>query len=72
MALNKEQLSAEIKGILDDMLTRTQNSNEEFANRLANAIDNYVKGADGKYISGTLVAGSTPVTSIATVNVKLH
>lgn len=45
MALNKNRLKSDIKGILDDMLTREQNTNDEFATRLADALDVYVKSA---------------------------
>ncbi len=45
MALNKPALKAEIKQILTDMRTRTENADDEFATRLSDAIDTYVKTA---------------------------
>jgi hypothetical protein len=43
--LNKVALKAEIEGILTDMRERTEVSDSEFATRLSDAIDTYVKGA---------------------------
>lgn len=61
MALNKIQLQNEIKSILEDMETRETDSKQEFAERLANAIDSYVRQIDVIYVAG-LVAPSGPVT----------
>lgn len=63
MALNKTILKDKIVTIMTDMLTREENSIEEFATRLSDAVDDYVKGAKINYITG-LVAGSNPVTGI--------
>lgn len=43
MALQKEALKIEIVSIMTDMLTKESNSIEDFATRLADAIDIYVK-----------------------------
>ncbi len=61
MALDKTTLKNTIVAIMTDMLTREENSIEEFAQRLTDAVDTYVKGAKINYTSG-LTAGSTAVT----------
>lgn len=43
--LNKVVLKQEIKTLMMDMRTREENADEEYADRLATAIDNFVKGA---------------------------
>lgn len=60
MALDKKKLEAGIKGILTDMITRENNSFDEFAERLATEIDSYVKDAEIIYTGG-LVASTYPV-----------
>ena len=52
MALDKDTLKQGIKELVIDMATREENSFEEFADRLADAIDEYVKTATINYISG--------------------
>lgn len=54
MALNKAQLKIDIKDLLTDMLTREENSIEEFATRLSDKIDVYVKTATVKYTGGLI------------------
>lgn len=63
MALDKGTLKTKVIAIMTDMLTRENNSVEEFAERLCTAIDTYVKGAKINYTNG-LTAGSTPVTGV--------
>ena len=63
MALNPLALKAEIKDIMDDMKTRNEDASDEFAERLANAIHDYVLGIQITYIAG-LMAGSVPVTGV--------
>lgn len=63
MALNKTQLKTEIHQLMTEMRTKTSNSDEEYADRLATAIDNYVKTATITYIAG-LVAPSGAVTGV--------
>lgn len=63
MALNKIQLKNEIKQILTDMENRTEDSKDEFATRLSDAIDAYVKGIQITYTTG-LVATTYPVTGV--------
>lgn len=43
MALNKGALKTAIVSLLTDMLTKEENSIEEFATRLSDAIDAFVK-----------------------------
>lgn len=61
MALNKDDLKQDIIEIITDMRSRDENSDEEFANRLATAIDTYVKAAKIVYQSG-LAAPNGAVT----------
>lgn len=61
MALNKDELKQNIKQILIDMMQRDTASYEEFAQRLADAIDTYVKQATINYTSG-LTAPNGAVT----------
>ncbi|MCO5258921.1 MAG: hypothetical protein M9916_02140 [Crocinitomicaceae bacterium] len=63
MALNKAQLATEIKSILDDMETRTEDAKLEFANRLADAFDAYVKQMQITYTTG-LATSTGPVTGV--------
>lgn len=67
MALDKKGLKTAIKNILIDMAGRESDpaqAREDFAEQLSTAIDTFVKSGDGKYQAGTLVAGSTAVTSV--------
>ena len=61
MALNKATLKTKIVGIMNDMLTRENTSVDEFATRLSNAIDDYIKEATINYTSG-LTAPNGAVT----------
>lgn len=61
MALNKEDLKNNIIQIMKDMRTRTENSDEEYATRLSDAIDSYVKAATIVYTTG-LTAPNGAVT----------
>lgn len=61
MPLNKANLKTEIVVILTDMMTREENSIEEFATRLSDSIDTYVKTAKITYTSG-LISPSGAVT----------
>lgn len=61
MALNKEELKNNIIQIMADMRKRTENSDEEYAARLSDAIDSYVKAATIVYTTG-LTAPNGPVT----------
>jgi hypothetical protein len=73
MPLNKDQLKTEIAGIMTDMLNRDNSSSiEEFATRLSNAIDAFVKSGDGKYQIGSLQVWPTAVTSVTPVAIKIE
>lgn len=61
MALNKSDLKNDIIEIMTDMRKREANADEEYAERLANAIDSYVKNAAIVYTAG-LTAPNGPVT----------
>jgi predicted NBD/HSP70 family sugar kinase len=62
MALNTPGLAAAIKGILTDMESRSVDSKDEFANRLAAAISDFVK-------TGTVVAG-IPVSTTGSASAQ--
>ncbi|OBX20955.1 MULTISPECIES: hypothetical protein [Bizionia] len=61
MALNKAALKTSIIGIMEDMMTRENTSIEEFATRLSDAVDVYVKAADIIYTAGLIDAEARPV-----------
>ncbi len=61
MALDKAGLKANIVTLLTDMLTREETSIEEFADRLANAIDVFVK--TGKVAVGITVTTAGSATA---------
>jgi len=69
MALNTEQLKEDIKTIATDMRTRTEVSDDEFAERLSVAIERFVKSASINYVNG-LAAPNGPVTGIFTGNLQ--
>jgi hypothetical protein len=69
MALNTPGLKDEIKQLLTDMRSRSEISDEEFANRLSSAIETYVKTATIIYISG-LTASGAPVTGTFAGNLE--
>lgn len=55
--LDKAGLKSSILTLLSDMEGRTVDSKEEFATRLSDAIDVYVKTAKIKYDSGLIAPG---------------
>ena len=61
MSLNKTNLKNDISEIMTDMMERKDTSIDEFATRLSDAIDVYVKEASISYTSG-LVAPNGSVT----------
>lgn len=69
MALNKALLKNEIKSLLEDMMTREDSSFDEFATRLSDSIDQFVKGANIIYNSG-LTAGGNPVSGTFNGNLE--
>ena len=59
MGLNKEQLKQGIISLQQDMLTKTDASMEEYAERLASLIDTFVKSGEVTVRAGiTLQAGA--------------
>lgn len=69
MALNKVALKADILQLLTDMRTRTEVSDEEYAERLSTAFDDYVKQADIVYTDG-LTAPNGSVTGTFNGNIE--
>lgn len=73
MALNKEALKQGIIALLQDMITKTDNSIEEYAERLASLIDDFVKGGEVTVKSGIPLqagtyTGATTSTGTGTIN----
>ena len=73
MALNKEQLKQGIIRLQQDMLTKTEPSMEEYAERLASLINDFVKSGEvtvkaGISVStaGTAAAQTGSTTSVGT------
>lgn len=63
MALNKQVLKAGIIALQQDMLTKTDASTEEYAERLATLIDTFVRGGEVTIPAGIPV--STAGTAVA-------
>lgn len=59
MALNKEQLKQDIIRLQQDMLTKTDASMEEYAERLASLIHDFVKSGEVTVQSGILLQAGT-------------
>ena len=70
MPLNKTDLKNNIIAIMQDMMKREETSIDEFAERLASAIDEYVKEAEIEYKSGLTSATGGVVTGIFVGNLK--
>lgn len=62
MALDKESLQTGIKNLLTEMLTRDENSVDEFAQRLSTLIDAYIRTAKITYESGLAASPNGAVT----------
>lgn len=67
MSLNASKAAAKVKltELLEDMMTKDQNSIDELADRLIDVLEVWLKDASIKYITG-LVAGTNPVTGTFT------
>jgi len=63
MALNKQALKQGIIDLQQNMLTKTDNSIEEYAERLASLIDTFVKGGEVTIAPGIQV--STAGTAVS-------
>lgn len=73
MALNKEQLKQGIIQLQQDMLTKTEPSMEEYAERLASLIDTFVKSGEvtvdvGIPVQAGTYTGATTSTGTGTIN----
>lgn len=71
MPLDKATLKNGIKLLHDDMISRQIDSNEEYATRLADLIEAFVKSGDGVYQPGKLTAGSNLVTAVGSPAIKI-
>ena len=71
MALNKQALQQGIITLQQDMLTKTDSSTEEYAERLASLIDAFVRSGEVKVASGITVstAGTAAAQTGATTSV---
>lgn len=69
MALNNDLLKNKIVNLMKDMLEREETSIEEFAERLTEGIEDYVKSATIKYTSG-LTAPNGAVTGTFNGNLE--
>ena len=71
MALNKQALQQGIITLQQDMLTKTDSSTEEYAERLASLIDAFVRSGEVTVAAGITVstAGTAAAQSGATTNV---
>jgi hypothetical protein len=68
MALDKATLKNEIKSLLQDMMQKENASFEEFATRLSDAVDVYVKtGTISTTVTGTCPAGAVAGTGTGTI-----
>ena len=69
MALNKATLKNTIVAILTDMLTKEENSIEEFATRLSDGIDVFVKsGTVNVNVTTTGTATNHPGSGTGTIS----
>lgn len=73
MALNKEALKQGIIRLLQDMLTKTDNSIEEYADRLTSLIHDFVKSGTvtvdaGISLQAGTYTGATTSTGTGTIN----
>ena len=70
MALNKQALKQGIIDLHQDMLTKTNDSIEEYAERLASLIDTFVKGGEVTVQAGIQVstAGTAAAQTGATTS----
>ena len=73
MSLNKEELKQGIIRLLQDMLTKTDNSIEEYAERLTSLIYDFVKGGEvtvdvGIPVQAGTYTGATTSTGTGTIS----
>lgn len=73
MPLDKATLKDGIQNLLTDMRTRDANADAEFATRLSDLIEDFVKSGDGIYQAGTLQqSGATAVIAVTPTVVKIQ
>ena len=63
MALNRQALKAGIIALLQDMLTKTEASPEEYAERLASLIDAFVRSGEVTVAAGISVGTAGTATA---------
>lgn len=71
MALATTALKNGIKALHEDMLTRETDATEEYATRLSDLIEVFVKSGQGAITSAAMVAGGSPVTATNTAVIKI-
>lgn len=76
MALDKATLKTDIMTLLEGLFNNSAGmtpaeARESFVNGLADAVEKYVKSADGIYQAGSLMAGQVAVTATKTA-IKLQ
>lgn len=73
MPLDKTTLKNGIETLLGDMRTRDAVADAEYATRLSNLIEAFVKSGDGIYQPGSLIqSGATAVISAAPTAIKIQ
>lgn len=63
LATEKQEAKTAIKTMLEEMMTKEESSTDEFADRLVDIFEIWLKSAKIVYVNG-LVAGANPVTGI--------
>jgi 20S proteasome alpha/beta subunit len=77
MPLDKPTLKQDIRSLLDNLFNNSPDMTPEearglFVDGLADAVENYVKSADGQYQPGSLTASNGVVSAVGTVQIKLN
>jgi len=73
MPLDTAALKTGIKQLHDDMITRDVDSNDEYAQRLSDLIEAFVKSGDGHYQTGSLQqSGTTGIIAVLPTVVKIQ
>lgn len=71
MALDKAQLKTSIVALLTEMMTREENSIEDFATGLSDHIDEFVKTGNIKYTNGLIApTNGGAVTGVFNGNIE--
>ena len=73
MPLATSTFKANFKTLMEDMRTRDEVSDDEFANRLGDMLETLIKSGDGVYQTGTLQqSGATNVVAVTPTIVKIQ